>query len=153
MKEINLVTIGKLKDCNLQEIENNYLKRICSHKLNIHEIKSKSEHKDIETETALKKIKELSNDKKPYIILLGEKGELYDSQNFSKWFYKKIENINGPIFFVIAGAEGPSNKMMEKANCHISLSKLTFPHRIARIILIEQIYRAETIHLNHPYHN
>jgi 23S rRNA (pseudouridine1915-N3)-methyltransferase len=53
---------------------------------------------------------------------------------------------------VINGAAGPGSELVKKAHVQISLSELTFPHKLARLILIEQLYRAETIQAKHPYH-
>jgi 23S rRNA (pseudouridine1915-N3)-methyltransferase len=86
------------------------------------------------------------------IIALDENGKQFSSIELAK----NLENIgiegNSNIAFIIGGAFGLSQDIKKKANILMSLSKLTFPHLMVRIILIEQIYRASTIIFNHPYH-
>ena len=147
---MNLVVVGKFKDKNLENLENNYLKRITAPKLNIHEVKARAENKESEALEVLKKISSLSQ--KPYIILLTEFGESFHSPDFSKWLFSKLEDSKD-IFFVICGAEGPSERLKKESQSQLSLGKMTMPHKLARVILVEQIYRAQTIHNRHPYHN
>lgn len=149
---IHLVVVGKLKDKNLEAIENDYLKRIKNPKLLIHEVKAKAEKKDLEAEVILKKIADISKNDKAFIVALREFGTEYESPSFSKWIYSKIET-HQHLFFIIAGAEGHGNKVLEKVNSSVSLSKMTFPHKIARVLFVEQFYRAMTIRDGHPYHN
>ena len=99
-----------------------------------------------------KKIKEISPNG-AHVILLAENGKLFDSPKFSEWIYSLIEEKTEKLVFVIAGAEGHSEDMLKLAQGKISLSSLTFPHKIARILFIEQFYRAQTIKKKHPYHN
>ena len=89
--------------------------------------------------------------KNEQIILLDESGE-----NFStKEFYLKMTSlaeINNKLCFVIGGADGVSNELKKNSSLIWAFSKLTLPHGLARIILIEQIYRTWTLMSNHPYH-
>ncbi len=151
-KTVHLITVGKLKDKNLEAIENSYLKRIKNPDLQIHEVKAKAENKDQEASVVLKKIKDISKDQTPFIICLSEFGKEYESPDFSKWIFNIIEEQK-IVIFVIAGAEGHGAELLSAAQAKLSLSKLTFPHKIARIIFVEQFYRALTIKNNHPYHN
>ena len=151
-KTAHLIVVGKLKDKNLEAIELSYLKRINNPVLNIHEVKARAENKVQEGTEVLKKIKDISKEQTPYIIALSEFGKEYESPNFSRWVFDKIEN-NKVVVFLIAGAEGHSQEILDLAQAKLSLSKLTFPHKIARILFVEQFYRALTIKNNHPYHN
>lgn len=150
--EVHLITVGKLKDKNLEAIENDYLKRIKNPKLKIHEVKAKAEKKDLEAQVVIKKIMDISKSEKSYIVALSEFGEEFYSPKFSSWITHKIENFQH-LIFVIGGAEGHGNALLEITQAKISLSKLTFPHKIARILFVEQFYRALTIRDGHPYHN
>ena len=152
MKKSHLIVVGKLKDKNLESIENDYLKRIKSKSLVIHEVKANAENQDFEAKEVLKKIADLSKSDKPYIVTLTEFGKEYESPDFSKWLYKRVEN-NSSVIFIIAGATGHGPEVLKMSNESLSLSKLTFPHKIARILFVEQFYRAITIHDGHPYHN
>ncbi|MDX1948929.1 MAG: 23S rRNA (pseudouridine(1915)-N(3))-methyltransferase RlmH [Rickettsiales bacterium] len=95
-------------------------------------------------------IEELSA--KYFVIALSENGTEFNSVDFSKYLEKISANFGGKIAFVIGAAEGFDKQDLKKANNVISLSKLTFPHNMARLMLVEQMYRAWTILENKPYH-
>ena len=147
---MNLITVGKLKDKNLEAIEHDYLKRINQPALKIIEVKASAESKDQEAQNVLKKIDSLS--KSPYIIVLTEFGKEFESPDFSKFHTERLES-NQDIFYVICGAEGPGSELLKASHFKLSLGKLTMPHKLARVILVEQLYRAQTIRVGHPYHN
>jgi 23S rRNA (pseudouridine1915-N3)-methyltransferase len=146
----HLIVVGKLKDKNLEAIESNYLKRINNPKLLIHEVKARAENKNLETDVILKKANSLTSN--PYIVTLTEFGKEYESPDFSKWYYQNIENQK-EIIFVICGAEGPGEELLNQTKQKLSLSKMTLPHKLARVFFVEQLYRAQTIFEGHPYHN
>lgn len=85
-------------------------------------------------------------------IILHEKGEEFDSIGFSSFLSKTINNVNKDIYFFVGGAVGFNKNILEKANMLLSLSKFTFPHELAAVILTEQIYRSLTILNNEKYH-
>lgn len=147
-REFHLIVVGKLKDSHLEAIEADYLKRINNPPLVIHELKASAENKDAEGEAILKKVKELSG----HMILMSEWGKVRNSVEFAEWTKDLSEKNTKPVF-VICGAEGFSDEVLKQCKEKISLSLLTFPHKIARILLVEQLYRAQTIRTNHPYHN
>jgi 23S rRNA (pseudouridine1915-N3)-methyltransferase len=151
-RQIHLIAVGKLKNKNLEEIESEYLKRIHNPSLIIHEVKAQAENPTSEGEAILKKIRELPQSGPNYIITLSEWGSRMESVPFSDWINSKLE-LNGNIVFIISGAEGFSEKVLQTCHFKLSLSQLTFPHKLARIILVEQVYRAQTIRTGHPYHN
>lgn len=150
MKSSHLIVVGKLKNKNLTALEDDYLKRITNPKLSIHEVKARAEDKDSEAQAVLKKIDGLGPN--PYIVTLTEFGSEFDSPAFSKWISKSILE-NSVIVFVICGAEGPGSALIQRTNQKLSLSKLTYPHKLARLLFVEQFYRAQTIRDGHPYHN
>src|SRR5690606_866287 len=143
--------VGKLKDNHLEAIEADYLKRINNPDLVIHEVRASAENKEAEGEAILKKIKELAPSG-AHVIAMTEWGKKRTSVQFSEWLEALIEKPQ-KVFFVIAGAEGFSEDFLRHCQERISLSDLTFPHKIARILLVEQLYRAQTIRTKHPYHN
>lgn len=149
---IHLIVIGKLKDKNLEAIENEYLKRLKSEKLTLHELKSNSENIEQESKSILKKLSEIGKIDSSYLVALSEHGKNFDSLEFSTWISKKQETYQ-QLIFLISGAEGYGEDILKKVHCKISLSKMTFPHKLARIIFVEQLYRAMTIRDGHPYHN
>lgn len=151
-KVLHLVVVGKLKDPHLEAIEKDYLKRLNNPELIIHEVKASAENKEAEGEAILKKIKDISQGGTSHIILMTEWGKRHTSVAFAEWSKNLIEK-NAKVYFVIGGAEGFSDEMHKAAQEKISLSELTFPHKLARILLVEQLYRAQTIRSGHPYHN
>ena len=78
-----------------------------------------------------------------------EKGKQFTSIDFSRWFFDKISTQK--IIFIIGGAAGHGEEILAKGHFKLSLSELTYPHKLARLLLVEQIYRAITIKNNHPY--
>jgi len=87
-----------------------------------------------------------------FVVLLDENGEQLNSKSFAK----KLKNIIlsfKKIFIIVGDAYGLPEHLHNRSNITISLSKLTFTHEIARLIIIEQLYRAVTIIKNHPYHH
>ena len=94
-------------------------------------------------------IKNLSND--AVVILLEEKGTARDSKGFAD-FLQRIGGLGKELVFAIGSGVGLSPILKPYSNYSISLSPLTFPHNLARIILIEQIYRAATILIGKNYH-
>jgi 23S rRNA (pseudouridine1915-N3)-methyltransferase len=151
MNDIHLITVGKLKNKNIEPLEEEYKKRLKEISLHIHEVKSHEENLDKEAEEIIKKIETLSKHGAS-IILLTEYGKLMDSKEFSTFLFKKIENSSRPTIFIIGGASGFGNSILSMKHETLSLSPMTFPHKLARLLFVEQIYRAETIKAKHPYH-
>ncbi len=149
MKDLHLIVVGKLNDKNIEELERDYFKRLTSPKLFIHEVKAHSENLDKEAKEVSNKLGELSSDGSPFIVLLTENGKQFTSVNFSKWLSDKYETQK--IVFIIGGASGHGQDIINRAHFKLSLSELTYPHKLARLLLVEQIYRAQTIKANHPY--
>ena len=87
-----------------------------------------------------------------YVILLDERGEQLASPKFSECLSNQFTR-GGQISFVIGGAYGVDDTVHDRANSVLSLSKMVFPHQLVRLILVEQLYRAQAIATNHPYHH
>ena len=147
-KTVHVIAIGKLKDSQLESLEQNYLKRINLFQLKITETKAKAEDPEFEAKEVLEKLKNTSGVK----ILLTEHGHCLDTHAFKNQLQQDLIN-SSEIFFILAGALGPHPTLSQSCNRKFSLSPLTFPHQIARLLLIEQIYRAQTLIQNHPYHH
>ncbi len=150
MLNITLITIGKVKEAYLNEATLEYLKRIKPYgRLTMQELKAepfsvttKDKAKQIEAERIMA-VLEKRNDAEIY--LLSEHGAQFNSPDFAD----KIKDKE--IVLVIAGSLGFA-KELENKYPKISLSPLTFPHELARVVLLEQIYRAATIINNKEYH-
>lgn len=87
-----------------------------------------------------------------YVIAMDEKGKQMDSYEFAHLLSKLESGGTSKLYFLIGGADGHEAETLEKANLTLSLGKMTLPHKMARLLLIEQIYRAFTINTGHPYH-
>ena len=88
-----------------------------------------------------------------YVVLLDEGGRLLESNQFAQHIEKKKNTITRNIVFVIGGPYGFSDAVRARANEKISLSKMTFTHKLVRLIFFAQLYRAMTILSNEPYHH
>ncbi len=151
-RQIHLIVVGKLKDPHFEAIEADFLKRINNPELIIHEVRASAENKEAEGEAILKKVRDISQGSSAHLVAMTEWGKRSTSVAFAEWTRPLFERP-AKIFFMIAGAEGFSDEVLKQCQERISLSELTFPHKFARIILIEQLYRAQTIRIGHPYHN
>jgi 23S rRNA (pseudouridine1915-N3)-methyltransferase len=138
MKLIRIFAVGKVKEKNIQALIDEYLKRLkVFGRVEILELKDKGIGKESE------EIAKLINNNS---YILDDSGANYSSIAFSE-LIDKCDNIS----FIIGGAEGITNEIKKKAKL-ISLSKMTFTHELARLILAEQIYRAMMIINNRNYH-
>tara|TARA_B100000965_G_C19257524_1_gene611541 strand:- start:62 stop:499 length:438 start_codon:yes stop_codon:yes gene_type:complete len=135
-----LIAIGKIKKKWIKEGMAIYLNRLPG--LQIIEIKDSTQTKE---EQAIKGI--IKNNET--LITLNENGQSLTSKQLAR---KLLDGQNQNITFVIGGATGLSPSLNASAAWQLSLSPLTFPHEIARLLLIEQIYRAKTITQGGPYH-
>ena len=120
-------------------------------KVELIDIKSNKNQKSIEQKKLqeAKKITKFIND--DFVISLDESGALCTSKNLSKNLYNWMQNFS-KITFIIGGADGLDKEILKNSNWVWSLSKLTFPHNLVKIILLEQLYRGSTILNKHPYH-
>jgi 23S rRNA (pseudouridine1915-N3)-methyltransferase len=87
------------------------------------------------------------------LILLDERGMELSSVEFSRWIEKNMIGATRQLIFAIGGPYGFSDAVYQRADNKISLSRLTFPHQMVRMIFVEQLYRAMTIIKNEPYHH
>lgn len=87
-----------------------------------------------------------------FVVLMDERGDEFDSPRAARLF-DSIFTTSRPIYIVIGGAYGVDDRLHQRADVIWSLSPLVFPHQLVRLILIEQIYRAQQITAGHPYHH
>ncbi len=149
---IKIIAIGSIKEKYLKDAIAEYQKRLQKYtSLEIVELKDESfDDIDKTLNKEAEKIKKHISEK-DYIITLEIEGKQLDSIEFSK----KLENIQletSNITFIIGGSYGLSTEIKEMSNYHLSISKMTFPHQLFRVILLEQIYRAFKIKNNESYH-
>lgn len=143
MSSIDLIAVGKLKNDPLADVFADYQKRI-TWKFSLIELEGKSQ-----PDQNAKIMAEI--DPKAALIVMDERGKSLSSRDFAS----KIEGwqVAFPkIQFVIGGADGLSDDIRKKATMLMSFGAQTWPHMMARVMLMEQIYRAQAIIANHPYH-
>ena len=142
---IKIICLGKLKEKYLHEAVEEYKKRISKY--------SKIEIIELADLDDLKKEKELIEkyiNPKDYVITLEIEGNIISSEELAK----KIDNIfntNSTITFIIGSSTGLHDDIKNRSNYKLSFSKLTFPHQLFRVILLEQIYRTFKINNNETY--
>ena len=135
-----IIAIGKIKKKWIQEGIEMYLKRLPD--IEIIELKDNNKSKEEYT------IKEIIS-KNEILVTLNEDGQSFTSKQLAT---KLLNSQNQNIIFVIGGASGLTTSLNNFASWQLCLSPLTFPHEIARLLLIEQLYRAKTITQGSPYH-
>ena len=158
MLNINIICVGKIKEQYLKEAINEYKKRLQKYcNLSIIELQDEKLPSKIH-QSLLEEVKEkecrkiIDNLKKDaYIIALDLTGKEYTSEEFSKKI-EKLTITNSSITFIIGGTLGLTEEIKNIANEKISFSKMTFPHQLMRVFLIEQIYRGFKISKNETYH-
>ena len=145
----NIYAIGNMRRSPEAEIFLKYSKRIKN--IEFFEYVSNFDEKNKKINDESKKLLSMikNNGKK---ILLDEKGKIFSSFEFSKLISDWRNLGHNIINFLIGGANGVNENISKNVDLTISLSNMTFPHMLARIVLVEQIYRSETIINNHPYH-
>ena len=158
MLTINILCVGKIKENYLKEAINEYSKRLSKYcNLNIIEV-SDEKVPDKTSETIIKNIKDkeahkmLTYIKKDtYCVSLDLKGKQITSEEFAKRI-EEISNINSSITFIIGGTLGIGEEILNTSKEKICFSKMTFPHQLIRVFLLEQIFRAFKISNNETYH-
>ena len=146
--KITILVIGKQKKSPTLDLCNEYLKRL-KWKVDLKEIESpKAANSDQEAALIEKQLPAAA-----FIVALDERGQTLSSLEFSnnieKWHNQAPNN---EIFFLIGGADGFNENIRKKANFLMSFGKQTWPHMLVRVMLLEQIYRAQQIADGHPYH-
>jgi 23S rRNA (pseudouridine1915-N3)-methyltransferase len=150
MLTIDLLTVGKLKKGPFYDLQEDYQKRI-RWQLNLFQIESRiSDPKAMNIEENRKILGSIVPS--AYVIVLDEHGNGLRSVEFAKMIEKTINNGQSHMQFIIGGAEGVNNTVKQKASLLLSLGQPTWPHMMARVMLLEQIYRAQQIMAGHPYH-
>jgi 23S rRNA (pseudouridine1915-N3)-methyltransferase len=144
--KLKLAWIGKTKEPAIQSLTDEYLKRI-SHYADIAALAFKDETAIL----SLAKGERNNNKERHKLILLDSRGKQLSSEELAELLDR--EQINAtPLLFAIGGSDGFTDEARKRSEFMLSLGKMTLPHELARVVLLEQIYRAFTILKNHPYH-
>ena len=149
--KFRFIWVGKTRNKNWKALQEEYLKRL-SHFVpcEIKEAKDATGPKAKETEG--NRILELLNPK-CFAVLLDPAGKALDSSALAQRLGKWESNAFKEVAFIIGGSQGVSSAVADRAEDRLSLSFLTFTHEMARVVLLEQLYRAYTILRGFPYHN
>ncbi|WP_294819647.1 23S rRNA (pseudouridine(1915)-N(3))-methyltransferase RlmH [uncultured Flavobacterium sp.] len=154
---IKLLAIGKTDNKALQQLMDDYMKRLSFYvKFELEVIPdiknaknmSEAQQKEKEGEIILSKLSPTDQ-----LILLDENGKFFSSVGFSDELQKKMNSGVKTLVFVIGGPYGFSKEVYAKAQGKVSLSAMTFSHQMVRLFFIEQVYRAFTILRGEPYHH
>ena len=158
MLNINVICVGKIKEKYLKDAIDEYSKRLSRYcKLKITELSDEkipdklnaSLENDIKEKECAKILNHIKKDS--YIIALDLKGTQFSSEDFSK----KLDNLsmeNSNITFIIGGSLGLTTSLLNSCDLKICFSKMTFPHQLIRVFLLEQIFRAFKISNGETYH-
>lgn len=156
---ISIITIGKLKEKYLKAGIDEYLKRLSSYaKVEVIEMPdekapeelSLAEMEQVKQKEGEKLLSKISQD--TYVIALAIDGKMKSSEELADSLDKLATYGKSKIAFVIGGSLGLSHEVLNRADERLSFSKMTFPHQLMRLILLEQVYRAFRINRGEPYH-
>ena len=159
MQTVTIISVGKLKDAFFEMASDEYLKRLKAYaKVNIIEIKAgvlPDNPKDGEISAVLERegeeiLKKIPSSAK--VVTLCIEGRLYSSEDMARLLSDTALSGISHIVFIIGGSYGLADKVKNRSDVRLSMSKMTFPHRLARIMLLEQIYRGCKINAGEAYH-
>lgn len=157
--KITIIAVGKVKEKYFTGAIEEYEKRLSRYcKLNILEVAdektvenaSYAEENLIKEKEAERIMRQIPED--AYVFTLEINGKMLDSVELSHKIGSLTVNGKSHICFIIGGSMGLHEKVSQKSDFKLSFSKMTFPHQLMRVILLEQIYRAFKIYMNEPYH-
>jgi 23S rRNA (pseudouridine1915-N3)-methyltransferase len=143
--KLKIVWIGKTKNPAIQSLTDDYMKRIQRY--------VDAEGLSLPDEAALLKLREKTATRPAHaIVLLDARGRQLTSEEFAQFLQGHQDRTPQPLVLAIGPADGFSDAARRSATAALSLGKMTLPHELARVVLLEQIYRAFTILKGHPYH-
>lgn len=156
---ISIITVGKLKEKYLKQGIEEYLKRLSAYaKVEIIEVpdeKAPEELSAVEMEIVKQKegdriLAKVNSD--AHVIALAIEGKLKSSEELADTLDKLATYGKSKVAFIIGGSLGLSKEVLNRANEKLSFSRMTFPHQLMRLVLVEQVYRAFRINRGEPYH-
>ncbi len=159
MRPITILCVGKLKEKYWKDAADEYSKRLSAYcDLKIEQVQDEKAAENL-SEAQKQKVKDKEGEKllsklpdNTYLIALTIDGKKYTSERLSSHIEKIQSSGDGRIAFAIGGSLGLSEAVVKRADEKMSFSDLTFPHQLARVILLEQIYRSFKIRSGEPYH-
>lgn len=158
--DIKIIAVGKIKEKFYKQAIEEYLKRMQTYNnIEIIEVADEPAGENL-SEKEIEQVKEKEGEKilnkvkdDDYVVSLEILGKQETSESFAKFIETEMaEGFGRNLVFIIGGSNGLSKNVSQRANKKQSFSKMTYPHQLMRVILIEQIYRAFRIINGHPYH-
>ena len=153
MFSITLITVGTLKESWLKESVGEFKKRLTPYCklaiIELEEVKAGNDVEKIRAQESQKIIKSIPKDS--YVVVLDEIGKAMNSQGLSEFVGSRVDE-GKQLVFIIGGSHGYSGEVLQHAQMTLSLSKMTFTHQMARVFLLEQLYRAFQILGGGKYH-
>lgn len=155
---ITIISVGKIKEKHMKQGIDEYLKRLTAYtKINILELPDEKAPENL-SHTQMQQIKKKEGDRildkihpDAYVIALAIEGKQASSEHFAEHLGRLSASGKNSVIFVIGGSLGLSDEVMRRADEALSFSKMTFPHQLMRLILVEQVYRAFRILRGEPY--
>lgn len=155
MLKVTVLMVGKTREGFIRQGLEFYQKRLkLLVQLSLKSVREEKERGGLSPETIKSKEGErlqVQIPPKSYVVALDPKGREGTTEEFTAWLGKR-EELGRPIAFLIGGHWGLAAAMLAAADESLSLSRFTLTHELARLILLEQLYRAMTIKMGHPYH-
>jgi 23S rRNA (pseudouridine1915-N3)-methyltransferase len=148
--KIKVAWIGKTKEPAIEALTEEYLKRI-SRYAEIAGVALKDEAAILSLASGERQQKRFQNKERHKLVLLDSRGKQFSSEELADFLEREQLNAT-PLLFAIGGSDGFSEEARRNAGFMLCLGKMTLPHELARVVLVEQLYRAFTILKNHPYH-
>ena len=149
---IKIIAVGKLTCPSLRQLIDDYVRQ-CSWKINVHEILPKKTMATAEQNKIYQaELIQAMIAKNSTIILLDERGHNLSSQDLARDLQQCQNQGLSSLVFIIGGADGLDPSLYDQAYKILSFGKMTWPHKLVRLMVVEQLYRAEKIIAGHPYH-
>ncbi|MGA6984586.1 MAG: 23S rRNA (pseudouridine(1915)-N(3))-methyltransferase RlmH [Terriglobales bacterium] len=145
--KIKVAWIGKTKEPAIQALTDEYLKRI-AHYADVAGVALKDEAAILSLAAGAKQRQQKD---RHTLLILDSRGKQFSSEELAAFLEREQVNAT-PLLFAIGGSDGFSEEARRQARFALSLGKMTLPHELARVVLLEQLYRAFTILKRHPYH-
>jgi 23S rRNA (pseudouridine1915-N3)-methyltransferase len=142
--KLRVAWIGKTKEAAIQTIGAEYLKRIARY--------NACEASEVTNEVALLKLADKPGRTAPVLVLMDSRGKQLSSEELAEFVREHLERGTQELIFAVGPSDGWSAAALGRASAKLSMGKMTLPHELARVVLLEQIYRAFTILKGHPYH-
>jgi 23S rRNA (pseudouridine1915-N3)-methyltransferase len=142
--KLKVAWIGKTKEPAIQALTDEYLKRLSRY--------AEAEGITLRDETALLRLCSREARPRDELVLLDGRGKQLSSEELARFLGDYQERSSRPLLFAVGPADGFSNNARHAATLLLSLGKMTLAHELARVVLLEQLYRAFTILKGHPYH-